>query len=351
MAQLTAANAAAYGHQGAQGSLAFFASSRPQPISLQFAYKMVRERGYPSCYFSKRGAKHSAAAESEGAAAATPSALNTPTGTTLTPAGYLISIGINDHAVNRSLEVNDPIQIAREEIAYGCGIYLMDDATVGMGALYVTATATEGDSGAALTLDGVLDAAMNPRVNLDDANLGIAAIIDGKGAEDLNRDILTNGAAYLSNPAVSKFVQSIADTKGMVFDEDNGFWMSPDGRTAIFVEPGYLMLVQSGGNRIGCAMVPVSETLKGTGVRLSNMQTGARRISPAFAMAVDENPIAAAQLGMAPNQVERVMGPSGPIAVAADANTGVPYGVLRGRGRGTVALVNDNSASQLLYVA
>jgi len=350
MAQLTKANAAAFGHQGAQGRMAFYAGGRPDPISLKHCFYMSHTRGYPSEYFSKVGSKHTAAAESEGAAAATPSALNTPTGVTLTPAGFAISLAVNNDAEWRTLEENGATSLALEEIRYGCGIYLMDVATLGMGALFDTVTATDGDTGANLSLDGLLDVAATIRANLDDANLGVSIIIDGKGAEDVNRDIITNAASFLANPVVSKFVGSFSDTEGMLFDPTDGYWLSIDGRSGVFVEPGYGMLIQQGGDRVGCGLISPTEAISKRPIRLAKSQTSARRISPAFAICVDEDPVSASRIGNE-DRYEEVLTPSGVIAISQDSDTGNDYGVIRGRGKGTVALVNDNSACECRYIA
>ena len=350
MAQLTKSNAAAYGHQGARGRMAFLAGGRPEPISLRHCFQMDQARGYPSEYFSKIGAVHTASAESEGAAAATPSALNTPTGATLTPAGFLIALAVNNDAEWRSLEENSPMEIAAAEIRYGCGIYMMDDPTVGLGALYDTVTATDGDTGAALTLDGILDVAATIRANLDDANLGVSVIIDGKGAEDVNRDIINNASAFLGNPAVSKFVQSFVDTDGMAFDESDGYWMSPDGRSGVFVEAGYGMLVQQGGDRVGCGMISPTEVIQNRPIRLSSKQTGKRRIAPAFAICTQVDPVSAGRFGNE-DRYEEVVTPGGIVVMSYDANIGADFGTVRGRGKADVALVNDNSACECRYLA
>lgn len=349
MAQLTASNAAAFGHQGAHGGMAFYAASRPPPISLRHCEYRAQTRGYPTEYIGKIGAKHTASSESEGAAAATPSALNTPTGTTLTPAGFLISLAVNSQAEWRSLEENSPSAIARMELEYGCGIYLMDDATVGLGALFDTPTATDGDTGAALTLDGVLDSAKTIRSNLDDGRLGVSVIIDAKGADDLTEDIRTSGSGFLSSPGMSNFVAKFVAEDATIQDDD-GFWFTPDGRTGVFVEPGYTMLIQQGGDRVGCAVISPTETVQGKGFTLSDMQTRAdHRISPAFAICVQENPVSAAVASF--QDLKMIDTPSGMIAVTVDANSGVNYLTLRGRGVGTVALINDNSACECRYLA
>lgn len=351
MASLSKTNAAPYGHQGARGRMAHYAGGRPEPISLKHCFYMDHARGYPSEYFSKVGAKHSAAAESSGASALTPSALNTPTGATLTPAGFIIALAVDNDAEWRSLEDNSPMQLAVEEIKYGCGIYMMDIVTLGLGALFDSPTATDGDPGAALTVDGILDSAATVRANLDDANLGVSVIIDGKGAEDVNRDIITNASTYLANPAISGYVKSFTDKSGMLFDEEDGFWVSLDGRSGVFVEPGYSMLIQQNSDRVGCAIISVTEAVQGRIPRLSKSQTAERRISPAFAICVDEDPISAVRMNMNRDQVDEVLTPSGIVAISYDADAGNDYGIVRGRGKATVALVNDNSACECRYLA
>jgi len=352
MATLTAANAAAFGHQGAhQGLMAFYAGGRPEAKSLRHCLKFTQTRGYPTEYFGKVGAVVTATSESEGAAAATPSALPTPTGVTMTPAGFQISISINNAAQWRANENNDPLEISREEIKYGCGIYMMDDATVGLGALFDTVTASDGDPGATLTVDGLLDSPAAIRSNIDDSNLAITDMIDGKGAEDVNRDILTNASSFLSNPKVSNHVTAIVDGKGMLFDEDDGFWFSPDGRTGVYVEAGYSMLVQQGGDRVGCAFISPTEAVSGRGLRMSKSQTQTRRIAPAFGICYFEDPNAAARIGMG-NQIEDIVTEGGVVtSISVDWNTGADLGIIRGRGKADVALLNDNSACELRYLA
>lgn len=353
MAQLTASNAAAFGHQGAQGGLAFYSAGMAKPISLGHCFYMVRGRGWPSCYFPVTGSLPSAAAESEGAAAATPSALSTPSGTTLTPAKYLISIGINDEAQHRALAENDPVQLAKEFAAYGCSVYLMKDDTVGLSEVFGTVTASGGNSGARLTVDGTFDCAEDVRANLDDANLVVSCIFDGKGQRDIQYDLNTNASAVLSNPAVQSVVKAVlADPNAQQASIDTGFWFAPDGKTPYFVEAGYSMLDQSGGNRIGTCCIsptPVIQNLPGVTIT-SKMQQGARQISPAYAIAVDEDLISASRMTTA-KPPEIVPTVAGPIALMERAYTGGAFYVLDARGSGDVALVNDNSASKLLYLA
>lgn len=350
MAQFTAANAAPFGHQGAMGREAHHSAGRPRPKALKHCFVMVRGQGYPSAYFSKIGARHTAAVESEGVAAATPSALNSPSGVTVTPAGFLLSLAINAQAVNRSLDVNDPTSIAREEIENACGRYLMDDSTVGMGKLFESVTATEGDPGTTLTLQGLLDSNATVRQNLNGASLWVSDIIDGKGAEDVMQDITNNAASYLGNPVVESFVRSFAAEGAGAFDPDDGYWMSPDSRSGIFVEDGYSMLSQAGTDRIGCAIISHTPAIVGRARNLGGMQNGTgRNISPAFALAIDEDPVAGAREGMI--KVEMVDTESGPIAISTDANVGPNYVTYRGRGISSVALVNDNSACQIPYLA
>ena len=353
MAQLTAANAAAFGHQGAQGGLAFYSTAMPTPISLKHCFLMVRGRGFPSCYFPVTGSLPSAAAESEGAAAATPSALSTPSGTTLSPAKYLISLAINSEAQHRALEINDPIELAKTFATYGCSVHLMKDNTVGLSEVFGTVTATGGNTGAVLTLDGVLDNTENVRANLNDANLVVSTIIDGKGQRDIQDDMLSNASAIFANPAIAAATRAVmANPQAQQADIDSGFWFAIDGKNPIFVEAGYDMLDQSGGNRIGVSCIsptPVIQGLPGVTIT-SRMQSGTRQIAPAFALAVDENMLAASAR-TAVNPPEIVLTASGPIALVERAYTGGDFYVLDARGSGDVALVNDNAASQCLYLA
>lgn len=352
MAQLTATNNAPAGHQGAEGRLAFYSTGMPKPISLGHCFMMVRGRGYPSCYFAKLGALPIAAAESEGAAAVTPTALSTPTGVTLTPAKYLISLAINSEAHWRALEVNDPLEIARKFAGYAAGHYLMSDNTVGLSEVFGTVSATGGNTGAAATLDGVLDAAETVRQNLDDANLVVSVIIDGKGQRDLQTDIYTNASAVFGNPTIANTIKSVmSDAGSMQADEDDGYWFAIDGKTPVFVEPGYSMLDQSGGDRVGVACISPTDKIRGkAGIRISSaMQGGDREISPAFAMAVDEFP-ASATFRTAKN-AEYADSPSGPLAMMERDYAGADFWTLDTRGAGDVALANDNSACQMLYLA
>lgn len=352
MAQLTAANAAAFGHQGAEGRMAFYSTAMPTPISLNHCFYMVRGRGFPSCYYPVTGAIHAAAAESEGAAAATPSALNTPSGTTLTPAKYLISLAVNSEAHWRSLEVNDPLELAKEFAVYGCSVYLMKDDTVGLSEVFSAVTATGGNPGAALTFDGVFDSCEDVRANLNDANLVVSAIIDGKGQNDLQNDMLTNASAIFGNPSIAAVTANILSNSGaMQADVESGFWFAIDGKTPIFVEGGYDMLDRPAADRIGVACISPTNVIKGlAGVSIkSKMQQGARQISPAFAIAVDEQPASASVLQTA-KPPEYFMTAAGPIVAQERAYTGADFWTIDCRGRGDVALVNDNSASQIPYL-
>lgn len=351
MAQLTASNAAPYGNSGAYGRLALYAAGRPQPISLRHAYLMVRERGGSGEYYAKVGAKHTASAESEGAAAATPSALNTPTGQELNPAGFLISLAINSAAFTRTLEENDPGEIAKDEIAYGCGIYLMDDGTVGMGALYDTVTASGGNTGAKLTVGGALGCGSTIRQNMDDANLVISHIVDGKGADDLAEDLRDNASAHLGNPNLTNYIAKAVAQDAQVFDEDDGFWFALTAKDLVYVEGGFGMLIQQGGDRVGCAMISDTKAIVDRAQVLPKMQdpNTRRRISPAFAMCVEEDPIRG--LRDATIRVEDLDTPSGPVVITTDADIGNRYIAYRGRGMGSVELVNDNGACEERYLA
>jgi hypothetical protein len=353
MSQLTAANAAAFGNQGAQGGLAFYSIGMAKPISLNHCVYRVRGRGWPSCYIPIIGSLPSAAAESEGAAAATPSALSTPTGTTLTPAKYLISLAINSEAQHRALPENDPIKLAREFAAYGCSVYLMKDNTVGLSEVFSTVTATGGNPGARLTLDGIFGSAEDVRSNLNDANLVVSAIIDGKGQSDIRYDLQTSASSVFGNPAVQSVVKAVlADPNAQQANIDTGYWFSPDGKTPIFVESGYDMLDQVGGDRIGVCCISPTSVIQGLpGVTISSaMQQGPRQIAPAFAIAVDEDLVSAS--GRTANKPpEIVMTAAGPIALLERSYTGADFYTVDARGAGSVALMHDNSASQLPYLA
>lgn len=354
MSQLTASNAAASGHQGAQGSMAFYSVAQPAPISLAHCFPMIRGRGFPSCYFALTGALATAAAESEGAAAATPSALSTPTGTTIAPAKFLVSLAINREAFWRALQENDPGDIAIEFATYGCAVYLMNDSTVGLGKKFTTVTATGGNTGATKTLEGALSAAETVRVNCNDANLVVSDIMDGKGQRNLQTDMSTNASAVYSNPAIANVIkQVLSDPKAMQADPDNGFWFTPDGKTALFVEPGYSSLNQVSGDRVGCALISPTKVLKGLpGLTFaSRMQGGAREISPAFAIAVDPPAAYDPLVDTSPVKALIAPTPSGPVALMVRAYSGVDYRVYDARGMGAVALVHDNSACQDLYLA
>lgn len=351
MAQLTAANAAAFGHQGAEGRLAFYSTAMPTPISLAHCFYMERGRGFPSCYYPVTGALPAAAADSEGASAVTPSALSTPTGTTLTPAKYIISLAINSEAQQRSLEENDPLEIAREFAVYGCSHFLMTDNTVGLSEVFGTVSATGGNTGAQLTLDGVLSSAENVRANLNDANLVVSAIIDGKGQRDLQTDMYTGLSSAFANPVTGRIIEAmLAAPESMQADADDGYWFSPDGKTGIFVEAGYAMLDQAGGDRVGVCCISPTDVVRKPGLTFaSRMQGGAREISPAFALAVEPEP-AVASFRTAKN-AEYVDSVAGPLALMERDYVGPDFWTLDVRGSGDVALVNDNSASQLLYLA
>lgn len=338
MAVTQASVVANLGH-GTRTQIAKYSTRRALPIMASFAELYFLEKGDASVNIPRYGAAISGAAHSEAAAAVTPTSTPTVNTQTLTPVGYIASMGETDEADYRVTPENDHADYQKKEVVYALQRYPQIDSSVGISYQFTQLSSSGGNTGAALTRAGIMQCANTVWSNIKGYNTHLVAIIEGKGKQDLEDEALSNGGTVFANPGVMS-----EELKGLISDnpflnENNYLCSIGGGRVHIFVEADSDALQTASSDKVGAVFVPASGTFDGQD-----------DIMPCFGMGVKRDPMSASRKTVV-NGVEDIESQVGPLALAVRSYVGTKDYILDGYGCVATAILSQSSGCKLLYSA
>lgn len=326
-----------YGYGGGQIHQAVYKTGRALPISGSFVGQYLVDRGYPSARLSIWGAAINAAAFSESsevAGAISVTTIPTVSAVDITPSGYAASLGVSDVGHYRTSADNDPIEHMKKELEYALSRYLVIDSSVGVTYQYTQASASGTNSGLPLTRSAILEAANTVWNATQSYGCPLVCVIEGKGRNDLSKEMLANGGGAYANVAMSDEVKELV--RDNPFLNENNYLTTLNGNIFVFVEPDPTALQTSGGDYIGAVFVPANGVVGDT-----------MGIAPGIAIAYAPPMTASRNTTVEP--VVEVDSEVGPLVFAKRSYNGQGQQIMDGRGYGASAIVSQSSICKMPY--